>query len=249
MRLSVFLACFVVPCASAVPVTSGTIFIDPDIIVASDPTTYTGVSYAGIGGRLMFDRRRDAFVTYSAFLFQATYSDGPALEIQVNPEFGTRAAAEEQAAKYGRVIGQLPAALRTSLQTVWIHQGVQPFGGGNNNLLIHTGQADIYVASGILEEALVHEASHTSLDAVHASAPRWLAAQAADADFISTYAREFPEREDVAETFLVWLAVRYRADWISPHLAQRVKAAIPHRLAYLDSRSFKISPVTIRKAR
>ena len=49
------------------------------------------------------------------------------------------------------------------------------------NLLIHTGQADRYAADGILEETLVHEAAHTSLDAAHASALDWLAAQTDDA--------------------------------------------------------------------
>jgi hypothetical protein len=104
------------------------------------------------------------------------------------------------------VIGKLPTALRAEVQTVWIHRGTQPFGGGNNNVLIHTGQADLYFADGILEETLVHEASHTSLDTPHASAAGWLAAQAADAEFISTYARDNADREDFAESFLALLS-------------------------------------------
>ena len=92
------------------------------------------------------------------------------------------------------------------METVWIHRGTEPFGGGNNNLLIHTGRADLYAADGILEETLVHEAAHTSLDAAHASAPAWLAAQSADPTFISTYARDFPNREDIAESVLPYLA-------------------------------------------
>jgi len=49
--------------------------------------------------------------------------------------------------------------------------GVQPFGGGNNSIPIHTGQTEIYEGDGILEETLVHGSSHTSLDASHAAAP------------------------------------------------------------------------------
>ena len=52
-----------------------------------------------------------------------------------------------------------------------------------------------------------------------ANAPGWTAAQAADPDFISTYARDNPTREDVAETFLPYLALRYRPDRISRSLA------------------------------
>ena len=97
---------------------------------------------------------------------------------------GTPTTAQIDAEKYARVIGQLPAALRKDVETVWIHKGVQPFGGGNRNLLIHTGQADLYAADGILEEAFVHEATHTSLDSTYASTSLWQAAQQADGEFI-----------------------------------------------------------------
>lgn len=124
--------------------------------------------------------------------------------------------------------------------------GRKPIWGGNNNLLIHTGQAGIYLADGILEETLVHEAAHTSLDADHASAAGWVAAQSADGDFISTYARDFPRREDMAESFLLYLAVRFRADRISPSLANTILQTIPNRIDYLDSQLFDMYPITPR---
>ena len=61
---------------------------------------------------------------------------------------------------YAKEIGRLPVVLRKDLETVWIHQGVELFGGGNNNILIHTGQSVNYINDGILEETLVHEAAH-----------------------------------------------------------------------------------------
>jgi hypothetical protein len=192
----------------------------------------------------MYDRRINAFANYNAFLFNASFSDGPNVEVQVNPEFGSVAAAQVEAAKYARVIGQLPVVLRSKLETVWIHMGVQPFGGGNRNLLIHTGQADQYVSGGILEETLVHEASHTSLDDTHAASSGWLAAQQSDRVFISTYARDNPTREDIAETFLPWLMVRYRRDRITATLAQQIESTVPARLAYFDRQGFNVAPVT-----
>ena len=225
------------------PPFGGTIFIDPDIITPADATTLVGVSPAGRGSRTMFDRRVNDWITVEAFLFDATFDDGLATEIQVNPEFGETEAARAEAEKYAEVIGRLPTALRTSVQTVWIHRGIEPFGGGNNNLLIHTGQADQYVTNGILEETLVHEATHTSLDPFHASAPGWLAAQAADPTFISTYAQDFPNREDLAESFLPYLAVRYRSDRISNPLANIILRTIPNRIAYLDAQNFDMHPI------
>jgi len=147
--------------------------------------------------------------------------------------------------RFGEVIGRLPTALRVDVQTVWIHRGPQPFGGGNNNLLIHTGQANQYENSGILEETFVHEASHTSLDADHAASPGWLAAQAADPDFISTYARDNPTREDVAESFLPWLAARHRADRISQSLHDTFVQTIPNRFAYFDAQGFDLYPIVV----
>lgn len=223
------------PAVRAVPPFSGTIFLDPDIITESDPTTFRRLDDAGRGSRVMFDRRLDRYATFNAFLFNAYYSDGLKIEIQVNPEFGSQAAARVEAAKYAPVIGRLPVYLRVDVKTSWIHRGVEPFGGGNNNLLIHTGQSASYEADGILEETLFHEAAHTSMDARHANSAGWRAAQTADAEFISTYARDNPTREDIAESVLPWFAVRHRRDRISTELADTFAATIPNRIAYFDS--------------
>ena len=219
---------------TADPPFGGTIFVDPDIITSSDPTAFQSLSFAGQAPRLMYDRRVSDWITINPYLFDATFDDGLTTEVQVNPEFGSSETALAEAQKYAEAIGRLPSSLRTDVETVWIHKGIEPFGGGNNNILIHTGQADRYVADGILEETLVHEAAHTSLDPAHKSAPGWLAAQSADPTFISSYARDWPNREDIAESFLLYLAVRYRSDRISQSLANTILLTMPNRIAYFD---------------
>lgn len=225
------------------PPFSGTIFIDPDIITSADPTAFESVAYTGRGDRTMFDRRAGTWIQNNAYLFQATYNDGLSAEIQVNSEFGSESAAMVEASRYALEVGRLPTVLRSEMQTMWIHKGVQPFGGGNHNILIHTGQSDLYIRDSILEETLVHEASHTSLDPTHAASSGWLAAQLADPEFISTYARDNPNREDVAETFLTYLAVRHRADRISTGLKQTIEQAIPNRIAYFDGLQLDLYPM------
>ncbi len=227
------------------PPFSGTIFLDPDIITPADPSTFISAAYTGQGSRLMFDRRVNNWITVAAYLFNATYSDGLAFEIQVNPEFGSSAAAQVEATKYGTVVGRLPKVLRLQVQSMWIHMGVQPFGGGNHNILIHTGQSALYEADGILEETLVHEASHTSLDAAHAASPGWIAAQNADGNFISTYGRDYPTQEDIAESFLPYLMVRYRPGRITPELAATISQTMPNRIAYFDSQGFNVQPLYV----
>jgi len=225
------------------PPFGGTIFIDPDIITPDDPTTFTGLTYQGQGSRTMYDRRVAGWITVDAYLFAATFGDGLAAEVQVNPEFGSPEAAQPIAEFYADAIGRLPTALRRDMRTVWIHRGVEPFGGGNNNILIHVGQGDLYIAGGILEETLVHEAAHTSLDADHARSPGWLAAQVADPTFISDYARDFPLREDIAESFVPYLAVRYRADRIPTPMKSLIETTIPNRIAYFDGLGLDMHPV------
>ncbi|MEX2271213.1 MAG: hypothetical protein WD690_07080 [Vicinamibacterales bacterium] len=67
--------------------------------------------------------------------------------------------------------------------------------------------------------------------------------QAQDNTFISTYARDNPTREDLAESFLPYLAVRYRPERITQALADTIRHAIPNRIAYFDAQSFGVAPV------
>ena len=218
-----------------VPPYLGTVFIDADIITPSDPSALIDVTYAGRGVRKMFDRRPADWVVLNAYLFNARFDDGLSSEVQVNPEFGSVTAATSAANRYARMIGQLPTVLRTEVETVWVHKGEEFWGGGNNNILIHV---DRYVNDprfrDFEEEVLIHEGGHTSMDEDHAASPDWLGAQTADGGFISTYARDNPRREDVAESVLPWLAVRYRSGRISSADTQKILAAIPKRLAYFD---------------
>jgi hypothetical protein len=218
---------------AATPPYSGTSFISPDIITDADPTSFVDLAYTGQANRTMFDRRTASFNAVNAYLFDAQFGANTNVEIQVNPEF-TQAEAEQEARYYAASIGRLPAFLFRDLRTVWIHKGMNAFGGGNDNLLIHTGQGQSYAASGFLEEIFLHEAAHTSMDAYHASTPRWQEAQTADGVAISTYARENSLREDVAETLVPYLAQAFRSDRINAEDLAKIQEAIPARIQYLD---------------
>ena len=237
------LACATPQLVPREPPYRGTAFIDPDLIVASDPSALRSLDYAGLDTRRMFDRRAEAFVPTDAFLFNAAFEGETTVEVQVNVEFGDAATAKRHAAFYARAIGQLPAGLRTRVETVWIHRGDMPFGGGNDNILIHTGKAAEYLRDGVLEEILMHEAAHTSLDPVHAAADGWLAAQAADGGFISDYARDHPRREDVAESFGPFFAVRHRPERISRDMAETIEATMPNRIEFFDRLELDMHPV------
>ncbi len=226
------------------PPFSGTIFIDPDIITEKDPTTFISLYYSGQELRTMFDRRENDWIEVDAFIFPSLYSDSMTIEIQVNPEFENYKNAKIVADKYAVIIGRLTTELRKDVETVWIHRGMHPFGGGNNNILIHTDWSmKHYEKQGILEETLVHEASHTSLDAEHSKSADWINAQEMDDNFISNYARDHPIREDIAESYLPYLAIRYRSDRISDSLKVKIEKTIPNRIRYFDNQKFKMYPI------
>jgi hypothetical protein len=218
-----------------------------DVIKNTDPTTFTPMlTDAGQEIRYnIFDRRINSFINLNVYLFNAEYSDsGLKIEIQVNPEFSSQDTAREHAEKYAIVIGRLPKALRRYVETVWIHDGKQPFGGGNHNLLIHIEQGNEYIDNEILEEIIFHEACHTSLDGLYANDPNWINSQKKDNTYISTYAKDFPEREDLAESFLAYFAVTYRKDRISTSSYDKIISTIPNRINFFDSLNLDMSPYT-----
>ena len=225
------------------PPYSGTIFVSSEIITPTDPTTYSGLQDAGQKMVVMYDRRISNWATTYAYIFKASYDDGLTIDVQINPEFGSVDVARTTAEFYARYVGQLPTVLRKDVDALWIHQGVQPFGGGNRSILIHTGQSSIYLSSGILEETLIHEASHTSLDLDYASSAGWLQAQTADPTFISTYARDNPTREDVAESFIFYLALKFKRDRLTNATISTIEQTIPNRLAFFDGLNLNLYPL------
>jgi hypothetical protein len=132
------------------------------------------------------------------------------IEIQVNPEF-RREEAEDHANRYAPAIGRMPGFLFEDLRTVWIHDSDAGWGGGNNNLLIHTDRSEEYIADQVLEEAFLHEGTHTSMDDDHAGHPAWRAAQRADGMALSRHAFNYLDSEDLAETLGPYLGIRFRA--------------------------------------
>ena len=89
----------------------------------------------------------------------------------------------------------------------------------------------------------MHEAAHTSLDSYYSYSSEWILAQNIDNNFISNYAQDYPLREDIAESFLPWLAVTYRSSRISKGLRDTILSTIPNRIEYFDNQSFNMYPI------
>jgi uncharacterized repeat protein (TIGR02543 family) len=230
------------------PPYGGTIFITGNIITSSDNSVYDSLVYKGTDERLMYDRRNGgAFINNNPFLYDAYFSDGLVTEIQVNSEFSVDQSLLE-AEKYSFLIGQLSKGLRKHVETMWIHKGIEAYGGGNNNILVHTGMSESYekhYTGNIIEETLIHEAAHTSVDAYVypdrlTNGEEWIKAVDKDNCYISDYARDYPYREDLAELMPLYIAVKFFPDRISEDDRNKILSCCINRILYLDSLSLDL---------
>ena len=223
---------------------------DCDIITSKDPTNFRNISFIKEKEIKGWDRRKEKssgwkISSFKAFIFKATFDEGRTINIRVNSEFETKVKAEKQALKYGKMVGQLPSFLRTkNLKTITIHKGTRLFGGGNKDVLIHTGQAATY--EDCVEEVILHESGHATLDWAwggSVKSSKWKKAAKADNKFISRYAKKNPNREDIAETVKWWIGIRCKKDKISESLYRKILEGLPNRLKYLDEQNYDMRPL------
>ena len=245
--------------ADSSPPLQNTVWLYNNIITSSDPSAFRSVTYAGQGDREFYDRSSGMWITLNVYLFDVQYDSRQTewqTEFQVHPEHGSREAAREQVDAYAPVLGRLPRVLLSNANEVEISRtartmsddtlddGEPPAQANPHKGLLHiyTERAEEVARDGFLEEVFIHEAGHFSLDRDHAQSPGWRAAQQADGRFLTPYARDHPEGEDVAESIWGYFVVNYRPERISMAHREAILDAIPNRLAYFDEQRFDMSP-------
>ena len=243
MRFTLSLVAALILAADAMPPWGGTVWITPNILTDGDPSSLDRVTYTGRGMRDYWDGK--TVVTVEAYLFDAVYG-GHRIEFRAHPDYGSREAAQEEVDRYAHILGRLPMVLLTGSHAAELGTVVGGFAGGTEGIYIMDSIDGLkQIDNGFIEEILIHEGGHTSLDRFHADSPDWLAAQEVDGNFISTYARDNPNREDIAETFINWFAVRYKPERVTSHYLNTTLDTVPNRLAYFDEQNFDMSPYTL----
>ena len=212
--------------------TADTVF---DIIQTSDPSTFRCLSYEGRTIRQMWDKRLDNEFDLNVFLFHAYFTDSPPIDIIVNPEFETVESAEAEARRYTTGLGQLPLIFRQGIRQFGIHGGKPTYSAGPGKVFVYADRTTRRIQQNHLEESLLHESVHASLDATYARSPEWQAAQAQDGAFAIRYGMDHPQREDLAETALFAYGFLRYPDRIPPVDSQDIRQAIPARLALLET--------------
>lgn len=225
------------------------IYTDCDIITKKDPSYFQNLSFIEEKEILFWDRRAITSSgwnksKFNAFIFNAKFKNGKDVIVRVNSEFKTKEKAEKKATKYSKMVGQIPNFLKTSLKTITIHKGNKRWGGGNFDILIHTG--DQWSKGKCGEEVMLHEGGHVSLDETWGGLiplNDWKKVAKLDGKYISKYAKEFPDREDISETINWWIAVRCKQDRISKSNYKKILKGIPNRLKYLDEQNYDMYPL------
>ena len=218
---------------------TGSIYVTgaENYIIPTDVTSvYSSVVALGSCTKSMYSRATDSTTDTSAWCYTTQYTDmDRTIEINVNASAWTaEPSAQAKAQEYAEAIGRLPKFLRKDVDTITIQDGVYGFGGGNRDLLIHTGQGDAYIAAGNLDETLLHEACHTSLDSYVYGTDAWNTAVATDDKYVTDYARDNPQREDIAESFLFWFATRFRKTLFTAQELTDWESDMGGRFAYFD---------------
>lgn len=215
-------------------------------MTAESFSDFDQISFKGMEEKETFDRRVNEFVTNTSLVYTATFLCSPdPVDVVVNSEFA-EGEAEEQALRFARVMGQMPFASRAGVREIWIHGGNESAGGGNSAVSFHTEYAD--EIGGWIEEVFLHEAAHTSLDyAFDGSIDEalWAKAVSQDGKFISQYAADNPDREDIAESHVAFIIRELsRSNDRLLDSAAKIEALIPARLAYFESLGEDFRPIS-----
>ena len=232
----------------------GTVWVSADIITEADPSALDSLVTVGRGTRNFYDplesRWRDDL---EVFLFEAHFEGGATMEVQAHPAYGQVDSALVTARLYLPPIARLPRMLIDGGREVELSPTSGPAGGNACGRLYHW-QTGVWEA-GFMEEVALHEGGHAVLEdcgwdgcridctgLAGSLSAEWRAAQAADSLFISAYARDYPNQEDMPETLWAWFVSRCVPDRLPAIYKRRIDAGIPHRLAYFDRLGLDVRP-------
>ena len=91
------------------------------------------------------------------------------------------------------------------------------------------------------EELFIHEAAHLSIDPYVYGEQEWIDAVNLDGNYLSKYAKDNPNSEDIAEVFQAYIAVKYFPERISNTLKDTILSVSLNRFKYFDYLNLDLS--------
>jgi uncharacterized protein YoxC len=232
------------------PPFAGTMWDLPDLIKSSDYTVYSSSTYQGILDRLFYDKSIPDFITYPAHVYKVNFGDDLSVDFEIYSEF-TQEEASNLEQKYAPLMGQLGKELRKNIKSIEFLKGEEVASAQRSNDLSY---ANITFHSDWLnntvetrpdgdrtEELFIHEAAHLSIDPYVYGQQGWTDAVNLDGNYLSTYAKDNPDSEDIAETFQAYIAVKYFPERITSSLRDTILSICLNRFKYFDSLNLDLS--------
>ena len=231
------------------PPFGGTMWDLPDLITSSDYTIYSTSSYQGIETRLFYDKSIPDFINYPAHIYKINFGDGLSVDFEIYTEFTLEEAGNIEQ-KYAPLIGQLGKDLRRNIKSFEFLKGEEVASAQRTddlnyaNITFHTDWLTLVetrFSGDRTEELLIHESTHLSIDPYIYGQQGWTDAVNLDGNYLSTYAKDNPDSEDIAETFQAYIAVKYFPDRISNSLRDTILSVCLNRFKYFDTLNLDLS--------
>ena len=205
---------------------------DIDFIIAEDPDVFKSLSFIEQTQKEMPDKRSNNLFDENAFVFKAKFEDDKEIEIWCHSSFESEAKAKEYADKICPRLGKLPSIQRDMLDHVVIHKGDETAFADNAFFVLYSDNIDKRITTNDLEETVFHESVHASLQTIHEKTPNWKLVQVADENYITEYAEDEPNLEDMPETALFAYTMLMHPGRLPADIENWIENYIPNRLAF-----------------
>jgi hypothetical protein len=221
------------------------VYMSRNLIEEKDFSVYDTVEFVGWTINEVYDRRVPDYVEADVAIYKVTWKDGSEMEIQILKEVfedkSKDSVLNELVIPFAHKLGQLPFFLLNGLNRLVIFKGEERWSASFGSIYIHLDYEKIN--SGYVEEILLHEAGHASIDIYLRDNSVWKAAQRKDRLSLSKYGEDNLHSEDLTESIIFWLAVKYRSRRILLRDSIKIRKSMPYRLEFLDSLNFNVYPL------
>lgn len=210
---------------------------DIDFIRKGDPNAYKSMEFLGRKKKEMPDSRSEILIDKEAFVFKLTFSDKSTVEVWAHSSFKSHEKAKKQVVKLHGPLGKLPGFMRKKIKHVVVHKGneVAFAENGDQFFVLYSQNMDTRINNNDLEETVFHESVHATLEDKYKNDKTWLNAQKNDKAFITEYAQENPEKEDLPETAIFAYTYKKHPNRLNKKTKDWMKKNIKERLAFFDT--------------
>lgn len=207
---------------------------DIDFILSTDPDSFSSLAYIGQQKKEMPDKRGGGLFDNSAYVFETSFEGGKKIGVWCHSDFGSKEEAQKYADKLCPRLGKLPGVMRDMLDHVVIHKGNETAFAETNGhfFVLYSENMDARISTHDLEETVFHESVHASIQSTYKNNQEWKQAQNTDPSFVTDYAKQKVDLEDMPESALFAYTLIVHPGRLSADIEKWLNTNIPNRIAF-----------------